>query len=194
MRILAAAILVFALSADGYAQSKWFFGFSYNVSVPTSNTKAFSDALSWRGATFEGRRLVKENVSVGFEAGWQVFFEETAETINLDVADVTGDQFRYTNSFPLLLNAHYYVGRRGGVRPFVGTGVGAIIVERRVEIGLVAITESNWHFGVAPEIGVAFPLGWRSAGFLNARWYYAPPSGGAPSQSYFSFGLGVAWQ
>ena len=195
MRVLAAVILVFALSADAQAQGPFFFGFTYNVSVPTNNTSDFSGSgASFRGVTMEGRKLVNANVSVGFEAGWQVFNEETSGTIGFGNADVTGDQFRYTNSFPLLVNAHYYLGQRGGVRPYLGAGVGTYIIERRLEIGLVAFQETNWHFGVAPEVGVAFPLGWRAAGLINVRWNYAAASGGAPYQSYWTFGAGVAWQ
>ena len=194
MRYLAALLLVFALGNDAYAQGDWFFGFSYNVSVPTGNTKTFSNDVSFRGATFEGRYTISPNTSIGFEAGWHVFFEQTDQVIQFGEADVSGDQFRYTNSFPLLINGHYYLGRRGGARFFGGLGAGAYIIERRLEIGTIAITESNWHFGLAPEIGVSMPLGWRSVGFLNARYNYAFASGGAPSQGYFSFGVGVAWQ
>ena len=54
--------------------------------------------------------------------------------------------------------------------------------------------DNNWHFGLAPEVGVTFPLGWRVAGFGMVRYNYAFSSGGTGAIQYWGINLGVAWR
>jgi hypothetical protein len=197
MRVLASILLVLALGSEANAQiGDYFFGFAYTPVLPTGNsTDLVGSSLSFRGATMEGRKVVKDNVTVGFSAGWQVMNYETGETLQpRQGIDVTGFQFRYINNFPILFTAHYYFGRRGDMRPYIGGGAGISYLERRMEVGLYLIDQDGWPITLAPEIGVAFPAGWRAAGFGFVRWYWMASAGGAPSLSYLSFGLGIAWQ
>ena len=62
-------------------------------------------------------------------------------------------------SFPILVGGQFYLGQRGGLRPYVGANVGTYAIERRVEIGLYALQETTWHWGLAPEVGFTFPVG-----------------------------------
>ncbi len=190
-----AVILLLVTSAAASAQQigDYFFGFGYNVSVPISDMKDFTDGTSFRGVNMEFRKIVRPNVTVGFMAGWHVFDERTDEVVSLDVADIQGTQLRYINSFPLMVNAHYYFGDRGGVRPFIGANVGTYYIERRVEIGLFLVDDDAWHFGLAPEAGIVVPIGWRARGFLNARYNWAIEASDFTG-NYWSFSIGAAWQ
>ena len=70
MRILAPILLILALSTDAFAQrGDYWFGFAYNVSIPSGDTRNFIDQTSFRGVSMEGRKLIKDNVSFGFMAG-----------------------------------------------------------------------------------------------------------------------------
>ncbi len=199
MRVLASILLlVFLLGGEAYAQvGDYFFGFAYDTSLPSGDAADFAGDFSWRGASFGGRRMVKENVSVGFLAGWHVMYEETDEVGSLQGEefglDVQGKQFRYINSFPIMMNAHYYTGFAGNLRPYVGLNAGLYYIERRMEIGIYFLDEDNWHFGRAPEAGLVFPLSWHARGFINARYNWAASSGGSGSINYWNFSIGAAW-
>jgi outer membrane protein W len=126
LKVVAATLLLAAVaSAPAKAQGQWFYGLGYQVSIPLSNTKDFTENVSWRGASFEARKAIKPNLTVGLSLGWHVFDEETDEVVSFDNLDVSGDQLRYINSFPILLNAHKYFGQEGSMRPFVGLNAGA---------------------------------------------------------------------
>jgi hypothetical protein len=193
-KIVIVAVVALLLGATGKARGQdWFWGGAYSMSLPTGDTKAFNEGYSFRGVIIEGRKLMGDNASFGLSFGWQVMNDiKTNETIELTSGALTGTFYTYTNSFPIFINAHYYLGKPASARPFVGLNAGAMIIERRAEVGLVAFQESNWHFGGAPEIGVVFPLGWYVRGLVSARYHYGFGAGGAPAQSYMTFNIGVA--
>jgi hypothetical protein len=176
------------------AQDDWFFGLAWSVSVPSADTKEFTDKTSFRGASMEIRKMTQPNLSFGGVFAWHVFDWNGVETGSLDNTTVTGTQYRYGNYFPLMLNGHYYLGKKGGARFFGGLNAGGFITERRLEVGLIAITEDKWLWGGAPELGVAIPFNWNLAGFLNARYYYGFASGDTPALSYLNLGVGLVWR
>ena len=130
---------------------------------------------------------------MGLSVGWNVFDDITTEVSSLEDVDVQGTQYRYVNSVPVLANIRQYVGTRGGPRPFFGLGVGAQYVELAVDVGQWRISDSTWHFALAPEIGVALPLKSNAVGFINAKYNYAVQASDR-TPSHFGFNIGVAWQ
>ena len=89
------------------------------------------------------------------------------------------------------MHSREYLGRLPG---YIGKfPIGGYIIERYLAIGLTAVQETHYHFGLAPEIGVFFqnPVG---AVFLNARYNMAFASGGVPFQQFLSISLGYAWE
>jgi outer membrane protein W len=194
LKILAAALgLAVLANAPAEAQGRWFYAFGYQSSIPLSNTQDFTDNLSWRGVNFEARKSIKPGMTAGLSLGWHVFDEETDEVVSFENLDISGDQLRYINSFPVLVNVHKYFGQEGGIRPFVGLNAGGYIMEHRLEIGLVALAETNFHFGFAPELGFVFPLEGNSAVFLSGRYNYAFSAGNVDDQSYVGISAGYAW-
>ncbi len=192
MRVMTTALfLALACSAEGRGQ-EWFWGLEYMVSGTTSDTKQFADDFSWRNFGIEGRNLLNENMSAGIYIAWNVFANVTDELIRFDNADVSGVQYRYVNAFPIMATAHYYFGRRRGIRPYVGLGAGTYYAENRLEIGLTAFTTNNWHLGVAPEAGVIIPVNFNARALLNARYNYGFEAGGM-KLSYWTIGVGIGW-
>jgi len=175
------------------AQSRSWWGLSFQPAVPLSNTKEFTDNFAWRGVGVDFKKQIKPNVAVGLSFGWQVFEEQTDQVVSAFGLDISGDQFRYVNSWPILANVSYYFGKEGHARPYISGNVGTYIMEQQLEIGLYALSETNWHFGFAPEAGVAFPLHSNVSAFVNGRYNYALSAGSVDDQSYLSFSLGVAW-
>ena len=191
-RLLGLVALLLPLGAGTAAAQSWW-ALSYQPAVPLSNTKDFTDAFAWRGVGLDYRKQVKPNVALGLSFGWQVFDEQTDEVVPAFGVDISGDQFRYVNSFPLLANVSYFLGKEGGPRPYVSANVGAYVMEHRLEIGLFALEETNLHFGFAPEAGIAIPVQPNVAAVLSGRYNYALSAGLVDDQTYLSIGLGVAW-
>ncbi len=188
---LVAVPLLFAAEAE--AQGDWWWGVTYNVSVPSGNTKEFIDNTSWRGASLEARKVLGDNASWGLLFGWYVFDQIQVDSLSRPGIDITGKPFKYVNAFPVQLTGHYYLGERRGTRFFLGGGAGLVFYQERVDVGLFRIEQNKTLFGIAPEIGVAIPLNWSLRGVLNVRYNYTTSSGDVPSQSWWGFGVGLAW-
>jgi hypothetical protein len=204
-----AASLAFLLLSGGEAQAQdWWWGITYNMSATSSLPGSsggdvnFIEDFSFRGIGIDARYVPESGAkySFGFNASWNVLNERSEfgserNTISLPSADITGTQLRYFNSIPLLANASYYFGERGGIRPYVAVNAGTYYIERRVEIGVVAITEDNWHFGWAPEAGVVVPLGRPEVAFLaNVKYNWAFSSSGTGDQKYWGLNIGLAYR
>ena len=185
-----AACFGLLLASPAMAQD-WWMGGSYSVTLPSSNTKTFTDKTSFRNFAFEARKMVKDNASVGTYIGWSVMDYKTTTTAEIEETAVTGEQYRYNNIFPLLINAHYYLGEAGRARLYAGAGAGAYVWERRLEIFTVAFDDYRWHFGFMPEVGVVLPVKWNTRAIIAARYNYAFASGSQPEQSYWQLSLGL---
>lgn len=192
MRMLLAVALLLGVAAEARAQ-EWYWGGGYSMGLPLGDTKAFTSDFSYRGVVLEGRKILNEHVTAGLSFGWNVFTRELdTTTVFPGGAAIGGNQWRYTNAFPLFANVHYYLGEANSLRPFIGANVGTIFTERRVDINLYGLVDDAWQFAFAPEAGVVFPLGWVVRGFASARWQYALEGGGVPAQQYVSFNIGIA--
>ena len=71
-------------------------------------------------------------------------------------------------------------------------------IEQRVEIGSIAFTQSNWHFGFVPEGGAIVPMGDTVNFLAKAKYYYAAKAdsslqGDGLSYSYFGLNVGISW-
>jgi hypothetical protein len=75
----------------------------------------------------------------------------------------------------------------------LGVGLGATYTERRLELSFLAINDRNWHFGLSPEIGIAFPFDDFFAVFIT-RYNVAFSSGGSGTQSWLNFNIGLGWR
>jgi hypothetical protein len=191
---LALLVTGLLLVSRGTASAQdWLWGLAYGFATPTGNTKDFADDFSWRNFTVEARRINENRTnSLGLNASWNVFFEKSNRTSVLPnvPGSVTGTQYRYINSWPVLLSAHHYFGHPYRPRPYVGINLGGYIIEERVEIGLIAAHETNLHFGGAPEIGITYPRG-NQIWWLGARYHAIMKSGHVPDQNYLTVSLGV---
>lgn len=174
-------------------QHRWYTAVTYNMAVPFSSTQEFTGDFSPLGIGVDVRYKLRTDVSVGAAFAWQEFDVKTDEVVELDNAAFQGTQFRWTNTIPILVNAHYYVTQLSDrVQPFVGLHLGAYWLGRRVDVGVYTVDQSTWHFGMAPEIGVAFSVG-RFLPVLMVRYNYAFSSADTGDQSFLNFNLGLAF-
>ena len=186
---LAVGVLSFALADDAAAQTEWMYGISYGVAQPLSDTKDYTDSFSFRNADAELRGMMGK-VSLGLSVGWHVFDDEVETTT--DLADqpltVSGVQLRTVNTVPMLLTAHTYFGAAGQPRAYAGVGAGVVYTETRVDIGLLALDQDSWDFGVVPELGFLAPMGSLTDFYLSAKYQWT--SGDFDAQAlYFNIGF-----
>ncbi len=187
------AIPLALLISNGAQAQEWYWGLSYGVASTTSDTKDFIDDTSWRNWGLDILARVKPNTAVGMYFGWNVFNDITQEVSTVNNAQIGGTQYRYINSFPMLVTVRQFMGDPGGMRFFVGGGVGAQYDKNRVDVGQWRIEDDQWHFAVAPEIGVILPLQSDAKWFVNAKYDYAFKAADR-TRSYFQLNIGVAWQ
>lgn len=193
-RALLAIPLALLLSNGAQAQGPaWYWGMSYGMASPVSDTKDFTSGTSWRNFGIDILAVVKPNTSVGVFFGWNVFDEISADVSSVGDFEVAGTQFRYVNSFPMLANVRQFFGTAGRLRPFVGLGVGTQYVKNRVDVGQWRFEDNSWHFSAVPEVGVVIPFGSDASWFLNGKYHYAAKASDR-TRSYFGFNLGIAWQ
>ncbi|MCH7963802.1 MAG: hypothetical protein IH852_07675 [Bacteroidetes bacterium] len=161
MNIKVIITLSFMLSANLFAQDL-LTGLTYSISIPTGNTSNFISNTSFKGLSIDLRKFFSHNASIGFLVGWSTFEEETNKTISTFVGDVSGEQNRLINSFPVMITTDYYFGEGREFRPFIGIGVGMYYfyhqLEHILELADDNLESSKWHFGVAPEAGFVYLL------------------------------------
>jgi opacity protein-like surface antigen len=187
--------LLLLLSGEA-ARGDDFVGLTWDTALPAGDLSDYISEFSLRGFTFEGRHFLREDLSVGLSLNYNVFHENTDELIRLENRDISGSQFRVVYSIPLLATAHYYINwdYYQKVEPYVGLGVGAYRMERRLDIGVYGDREKNWHFGLAPEVGLAIPLDFSKSVYFNVKYNHAFAAGGIGPYAYWGFNIGAAWR
>ncbi len=191
MRYIATLLLLLAVSGQAQGQqSQWYF--TYNMAAPTGDTKDFISAYSWRGMGFEGRRMYGRDYSLGLSLSWNVLHEKAFRLSNLNRADVSGTQLRTVNAFPLFLNANRHFRLASGWEPYVGLHAGAAWMEERVDVGLFRDTGQQWHFGLAPAVGIAIPIDVVSF-LVDARYNYFFESN-QRKHSWLGFNIGFGYR
>jgi hypothetical protein len=175
---------------------------SWDVTVPLGETSDYISETSWLGFTMQWRKFMTDNVSIGFSFGWSVLdsrefqtqsFKFNPEGSDREISgDLSGEQFRYLNTFPILVKGHYYLGDPydSKIRPYGGLSLGTTPIEKRTEIGIVAITDTNWHFTVAPEIGILVPLDGVSL-FAAVNYMYSLKTNNTINYSWLTINIGL---
>ena len=187
---IVAALLINALS---YAQS--LYSFDYTMSFGTGKTGDYIQNPSFRGITFEGRGFIDDNVSLGGLFTWSTFYESlSGETYTQGTATLTGNQYRYINAYPMLFQAHYYMGNDDlEPRLYLGGGTGAYRINQRVDFGVYSVEERNWHFGFSPEVGLLVPVSFDSYLNVSFRYHYVLKAKDTIDHSWFGLSIGMAW-
>ena len=203
--LLTLPLLLIAMTAK--AQDSYFLG-TYQISIPQGDTNDYlggGSPTSYRGFGFDIRFYSGNDgrLTLGGGSGWNIFESggifETITIRNEDFnGDITGTQFRYINAVPLMFQVHYHFGRPDDVHAYVGTGIGTYYIRQRFEVGLFATEVSNWHFGIAPEGGVNFPLSDSVSFNANVRYNFAANSGSdiqgnETGHSYLAFNVGLSF-
>jgi hypothetical protein len=187
-------IILFALSASlslgTYAQSA--FVLSYPIGFTMGGHHDYISQTSFRGITMEYVHKMKENIAIGLEVGWNVFYQkEDEKEYKEGTASITGVQYRYTNAVPLIAESKYLFASSGkNTVPYVGFGLGTLYVNRTTDFGLYRIVTDAWQFCLRPEAGVMFKFQSTVHGFIGAKYNAAFDTDALDAQSYLTVNIG----
>jgi hypothetical protein len=172
-------------------QAQQIIGLSYDVSFPTSKTKEFVSNVSVLGFGLDARKMTHSKYSYGITFHWNSFKDDRLDRVSSDGNSFTIDD-RSMESFPLLVNGHYYFfSELESFRPFVGGNIGTYFIITRRLVDGVYRSDTNWHFGLAPDVGFLLHFMQDVHIMFTLRYNYAFKKGGSPAQSYFSVLFGM---
>ena len=191
--IILVALLVIVFAGATQAQTS-LFSINYSVSIPVGNTADYIDQVSGRGIKLEYERFIKRNFTVGGELGsYTLYKKEMNKVYTEGSASLSGIQYRYQNSYPILVTGAYYGNETGKFRPFAGLGLGTIAHDREIDMGVFTSQETHWQFALRPELGILYRPA-QYVGFkLGAKYYQSFSSSNLDGQSTVGIDLGIVF-
>ena len=182
-------IFLFAVIASSAMAQQSFMSWQYSMGFATGDLHTYIAPVSFRGVTYNYNKFVKDNVAVGLEIGWNVFYEKKPfDTYNYKNIDYSGKQWRYSNNVPLLFTVGYY-DMSNEITPFINVGIGTMYSERRTSFGQYSFIQDGWHFELKPELGVMYNTEGASLS-ISSKYYYGFKTGDLPAEGYFTINVG----
>jgi outer membrane protein W len=195
-------VLTILISTASIAQ-RAFWSFNYHMSFGLGEQQDFIADDSFRGWGVDGRGFITQNISIGGSFSWEVFDQihrslpptPVSTPVDNVNGNITGVQYRYINTLPIMVNAHYYLGSDGAVRPYIGLGLGTAYTEHKTEIGTTSIEADGWGLAVQPEIGAMIPFGLTGVGAnIAGKLRYTSQSGDTTFPiSIFTLAIGIGF-
>ena len=194
-KIFVLAIFFSLLSASiGYSQQESYMSVQYSMGIASGDMGSFISAPSFRGALIEYRGAVKDNLLVGVDVGWNVFYEKKDyDSYSRGTEALSGVQYRYQNEIPILVSADYFLSVENPLKPYVGLGIGTMYSERSVDMGQFRWKQTPWHFAIKPEVGLLYEMSFSTSFKLAAKYYSGFAAGDLDTQGYFSVSAGFAF-
>lgn len=197
-KLLIIAICLFGLSPFVKAQM---LNLNYQMSLPLGDVKSFTDKASFRGFDLGYHYFLGDRFSVGATIGWNVYYQDKNDATgdfkfsgNDNVYTITGNQYRYINTVPMLaVGRYYFTDDNTAVRPYFGLGLGTSWTEKRLEVGQFTSNISRWQFAMAPEVGMYVPVSDQFALNFGAKYNYATKAahGKVPEIQSITFNIGI---
>jgi len=196
MKKLSLALVIFIVSITSQLNAQTnLSSLQYSMGLATGDLGDFISKYSFRGATYEYRKLKTENIGVGFDIGWNVFYQEkNNETFISGTESLNGDQFRYSSNTPILFAVNYYTKPSSRINPYFGLGVGTEYSYARVDFGLYTTDVDAWHFALKPEVGVIMQTSPGMGVSISTKYYTAFKTQDTSERSYLAFNIGLVWQ
>jgi hypothetical protein len=89
-----------------FAQRNMFYSFQYSPGIPTGALGDYVNEISWGGVGFDYRGFTAPDLAWGVSFDWNVFYEhQPYGTYTEKTLSVSGEQYRYVNTFPMLIAA-----------------------------------------------------------------------------------------
>ena len=189
--ILTLFAVISSLTAS-YAQSS--FAMEYAIGFG-GETKSYVSTASFRGVMLEWKGYLQPNVSLGIDAGWNLFYEQRPyDTYTVGTASLSGKQYRTANAVPIYFTFNYFLQPGEHLNPFVGAGVGTLYYHRNTDMGIFYFDEEAWHFSFKPEVGVLVNASPDMDFALSLKYFYGFETSNAGPESYFTFNVGFVFK
>ena len=184
-------ILMISIFLISNLRAQQILGISYDISVPTSDTEQFVSNTSLVGFGLDARKMTHSKYSYGITFHWNSFKDDRLEVLNEEGGNTISIDDRSLESFPLMVNSHYYFfSDVESFRPFLGANLGTYFIITRRFVDGIKRSDTDWHFGLAPDVGFMLHFMQDVHVTLTLRYNYAFKTGGASAQSYFSLLFG----
>ncbi|HEY3402476.1 MAG TPA: outer membrane beta-barrel protein [Ohtaekwangia sp.] len=194
-KIFLIILLGSGVSLSALAQST--FSITYPIAIPTSGLGNFIGQASFRGINLDYRYRIQPDIALGVNFAWNVFYEDFAkETYTLPPASLTGKQYRYSNNFPMLATATYFIADEGEqIVPFVTLGVGTMYTRHNTDMNLYTFEREAWNFALQPEVGIHYSVSDETALSVSVKYLNGFKAGNeiTDDQSFFAINLGFAF-
>lgn len=144
----------------------------YSYGITSGGLSDFIPDEDFDGVHFQWRYFIKRDVSFGFCTGFNNFDRELPRAVyETNRGTVSAIQTRYFHSFPLLITGYYYWRSLHYVMPYAGLAAGGYFVKYEKFFGAFPSRDSDFTFGLRPEIGLVVPFKNSGLGLiLNGRF------------------------
>ncbi len=192
-KIFFVVLLTGIITATQVKAQESLFSVQYSMGFATGDLKEFNEAASFRGMSFEYRYMMQPTIGVGFETGYNLFYDRLDyATYTQGTQSLSGIQYRYTHAVPVLAAFDYYLKPDTQFNPFVGLGVGTLYTYRDLDMGMFTLESDVWQFALRPQIGVMITT--PSADLIVAAKYFSGfKSNDTEGQQYFSLNIGLVF-
>ncbi|HQQ94253.1 MAG TPA: hypothetical protein PLQ93_06845 [Bacteroidia bacterium] len=171
------------------------FNLYYSMGLATGDLHDYISRYSWRGMGMEYKSEITDNVSMGIGAEWNTFYQDMNQgTFTRDNVAITGDQFRYMNSFPMSARINYYKDNAAGLRYFAGAGIGTTYMIKALDMSIYRFTQDEWQFLIAPEAGVSYDIDASRTIFLSVKYNLNLKTKDLAGQSYLAINVGFGFR
>ncbi|MGC3944307.1 MAG: outer membrane beta-barrel protein [Chryseolinea sp.] len=186
---IAVAAVTFSKAQNSYVDV------AYSIGFGTGDMGDFIKKASFRGISFDYRYAVQPNVAIGFNLGWNTFYEEKGmDSYTVDNSTLTGKQYRYVNTVPMLATVTYLLSPDETLCPYAALGVGTMYARRNTDMNLYTLEQEGWPFVLQPEVGVRYQAGDAVGILVNVKYLNGFKAGDFDStQSYFTLNVGFAF-
>lgn len=184
-------ITIFSVIAISAFTQKNFTALQYSMGFGAGEMHDFISKASFRGFAIDYRNMVQPNLGVGFDLSWNVFYEEMPNDV-YEAGNLTysGKQWRYSNHFPMLVAADYYIQPGGTVSGFAGLGIGTMYSLQNTDMSTYTFERDAWHFVLRPELGVILMPSPGVGLTVASKYYYGFKAGDLPAQGFFTINVG----
>lgn len=137
------------------------YGLSWSISVPLGSFSTFISNVSPAGGNFTGRYFLKKGLAVGFEFGWNNYYEKHPRETYYDDDGLAITAIHYTYAFviPWEAGVYYYFMPSATADPYVGLSLGGDYMEEHILVQEYDIYNTQWGFTMSPEVGVLIKFG-----------------------------------
>jgi outer membrane protein len=176
-----------------FSQAENHFAINYDMSFATGNLGEYIASPSFRGASAQYRYAAANNILVGVDVAWNVFYEKKDyDSYTVGTQTLSGVQYRYQNQVPVLVAVDYVFTPDQDFQPYLGLGIGTMYSERNTSMGIWVLEENPWQFAMKPEAGMMYKFSYGSALKLAVK-YNAGFGGDLGTQGYVTVSAGFAF-